>query len=494
MLLPSHFWALPPSLLLLISSFGSPISSQILQDLSDLTRNVKYFPEHEAIARRELGIQQRLRKEKPVGMRKMSGDPGEKFYLDYWFFADEITSWANESIPYTNSFPLHSDGSSCAILPRYLDLRLLSVFQKRDYQCPSGTSACTAIARPNSCCAVGSTCQIIVNVGLGDVGCCPAEETCGGSVSECGGNGYTDCPNNPGGGCCIPGYGCDDEGCVQTSFVAAPSPAPQASTTTVTSTVTVTAPGGGLQTLTTTVIVPPVAPIASSTITTSRVPPPPPSPETTTITSTTGATSTRATSTRCPTDFRSCPASLGGGCCHTDRACGSGRECPALSTSGTFSPPARPTDDVSTTTFSSISGVGCPNNFYACSAYHEGGCCQINRDCDKTSCPVSASTTLVSNPTIVAPTGSGITAPGNLLTGACAKGWFTCAPADGGGCCQSGYTCGITQCTAAGPGGGTDTKGKIAPSTASISKAVENMVVWFALAISSAALGFGMLL
>ena len=497
MLLRCHLWALPPSLLALIAGFASSTASNQLQDYSLLPRDVKYFPEHEAIARRELGIQQRLLRERPVGMKKMSGDPGEKFYLDYWLFADEAAGWANESIfvPFTNSFPLHSDRNT-SILPRYLDLRRLSFFQKRDYQCPSGTSACDDIGRPNSCCAIGSTCQLIDDTGLGDVGCCPAEETCGGSVSDCGGDGYTSCPNHPGGGCCVPGYGCFDVGCVQTSTaVVAPTPAPEASTVTVTSLTTITASGGGVQTLTTTVIVPPLTPTLSPTRSTSTIPPPLPPPQTTRTTSTTHTTSTRSTSQSCPTDFRSCPESLGGGCCHTDRACGNGRECPALTTSGTFIPPARPTDDVTTTTFSSISGVGCPTGFYACSAYHEGGCCQVDRNCDKTSCPTLASTTLVSNPpTIVAPTGSGITAPGNLLTGACAKGWFTCAVADGGGCCPSGYTCGVVQCTATGSGGEADVRGKIAPSMASWSKRMENVSILLAVAISSVALGLGVLL
>ena len=496
MLLSSHLWALPPSLLLLLSHFASSSLSQNLRDSSPLRRDVKYFPEHEAIVRREMDVQQRLQKERPVGMRKMSDDAGEKFYLHDWVFADEATTWANETIPipFSNSFPLHSDRNTPSILPRYLDLRRIPLLQKRDYQCPAGTSACTAIARPDSCCSIGSTCQIIVNIGLGDVGCCPAEETCGGSVSECGGNGYTDCPSNAGGGCCIPGYECDDEGCVQTNFVAEQPPPPPAqdSTTTVTSVVTVTASGGGLRTLTTTVIVPAVATTPSTTVRTSSVPPPPPSPETTTITSTTRTTSTRPATVSCPTDFRSCPASLGGGCCHTDRACGYGRECPALTTSGTFSPPARPTDDATTTTSPS---AGCPNNFYACSAYHEGGCCQVDRNCDKTYCPTIASTTLVNgSPTIVAQTGSGITAPGNLLTGACAKGWLTCAPADGGGCCQVGFTCGPTRCTATQSGGGVDVAGKIAPNTASMSKATESMLILLTLGISSMALGLGILL
>lgn len=495
-MLPSHLWTLPASLLALIANFAVPTTSQEHPDLLNHPRDVKYFPEHANIERRERSIQQRLLREKPIGVKKMSGDPGEKFYFDFWIFEEDTRTWTNESLfaPYSNSFPVHIDRNTSSIFPRYFDPRRLSVFQKRDYQCPSGTNACISINRPNSCCAAGSTCQLIQDSGLGDVGCCPAEETCGGSVSECG-EGFTSCPSYPGGGCCVPGYGCFDVGCVQTSTqVIAPAPAPstQLSTITVTSLVTVTASGGGLQTLTTTVIVAPPPPSP----TTSNEPPPPPPPSTTTRTSTARTTTTRSpTATTCPTDFRQCPESLGGGCCHTDRACGSGQECPALSTSGPFIAPARPTDDLTTTTFSTIPGVGCPTGFYACSAYYEGGCCQIDRNCDKTSCPTLASTTVVnSSPTIVAPTGSGITAPGNLLTGACANGWATCAQSDGGGCCPDGYSCGPTQCTATGPAGGTNVAGKIAPNGAGLSKSTERLLLWLAFTVSSMALGLGILL
>ena len=434
MLLPSHIWALPPSLLLLIASFTSPTISQDLSHSVLLPRDVKYFPEHVAIARREQDIQQRLQRERPVGMRKMSGDPGEKFHLNYWLFEEDVQIYSNESLvmPFANSFPLHSDHHVSSIAPRYLDLRRLSLFTKRDYQCPYGTNACTSINRPNSCCAAGSTCQIIYDTGLGDVGCCPAEETCSGSVSDCG-DGYTPCPNNPGGGCCVPGYGCYETGCVQTATqVINPAPTYQVGTTTVTELTTITASGGGLRTLTTTVIVPGVTYPTTSDSPTPLPPPPSTSsyePSTVTSVVTTHTTATRSTSYSCPYDFRSCPASLGGGCCHTDRACGSGRLCPARYSSGSIYPPVRPTDDSTTLSYSSISGVGCPTGYYACSAYYEGGCCQIDRNCDKTSCPTLASTTLVSNPpTIVAPTGSGITAPGNLLTGALCE-WvvYVCA-------------------------------------------------------------------
>ncbi|KAJ5660096.1 GPI anchored protein [Penicillium longicatenatum] len=112
-------------------------------------------------------------------------------------------------------------------------------------------------------------------------------------------------------------------------------------------------------------------------------------------------------------------------------------------------PPARPTG-ISTSTKGTTSRVSvCPTGFYACSAVYHGGCCQIGRNCDTTSCPTTSSTTFTSDGvTIVEPvtTGSGESGSGN--TGKCATGWFSCADTVGGGCCPSGYTCG-SSCTAA---------------------------------------------
>jgi hypothetical protein len=113
--------------------------------------------------------------------------------------------------------------------------------------------------------------------------------------------------------------------------------------------------------------------------------------------------------------------------------------------------------------------TGCPTGFYACSAYYLGGCCQTGRNCDTTSCPpASVSTTLVSGSTltIVAPSGSGITAPASVLTGSCAQGWATCSADLGGGCCPSGYQCGEVSCAAVATGGGGSNVGKMPPNAA----------------------------
>ena len=497
MLLPQAILSLPPAIVLLITSFVRQCDGQTNSTTSDFALDVRYFPEHEYFGRRDLDVQQRIQNEGPIAVRKMSGDPGEKFYLDYWQFAADV-GWTNQSLlsPFENAFPFHStDTSTFDLFPRYLNPGRLSLFSKRDYQCPSGTYACTSIGRPNSCCSADSTCQVVQDTGSGDVGCCPAGTTCGGDLSSCA-SGYTACN---GGGCCLPGYGCFDVGCVQTNtaVVVVPAATVQPATVTVTSTVWTTPVGGApvIRTSTYTTIVDP-----PSTSTSSSVAPPPPPPSTsestTTTTSITSTTTTRSTPTSlpCPSNFRSCPATLGGGCCYTERACGSGKQCLATTATTNPVPPVLPTTDVTTRTSvtSSTSVSGCPTGFYACSAYYEGGCCQVDRNCDKTSCPTRASTTLLSDSiTAVAPTGSGITAPGSLLTGNCAKGWSSCAPSLKGGCCPAGYACGTATCSATASGGGGNQVGKEAPNGSHSGRVVDMFGLIVTIFASSAALGLG---
>ena len=180
----------------------------------------------------------------PIVVRKMSNDQGEMFFPEYWQFRSETNGasqleldrrkpiqrtlesledeslakdWANASMPQPLQAPfsLHTD--------RQLDTeplfsRLLrspgAIFahDARDFQCPSGTSACTSINRPYSCCAAGLVCQLTTDSGLGDVGCCKSGQQCGDKVSGCA-QGDVSCPDNLGGGCCIPGSVCDGVGC-----------------------------------------------------------------------------------------------------------------------------------------------------------------------------------------------------------------------------------------------------------------------------------------
>lgn len=455
------------------------------QDLAwpyNLPPHVKYYPEDEALVRRESDASARLQRQQPLKMRKMSTDPGEKFYLHYWSFDGQSDSnldeWDNTTLSRTfePALPLHAD----SLLPRpqnwrrYLRLTIPSpiTLDKRDFVCPSGTNACTSIDRPNVCCPSSSTCQIVPDTGLGDVGCCDASETCAGSLSNCPSE-YTSCPNNPGGGCCLPGYACYQEGCVQTSTTVVIV----ASTPSLTSTSSSSGPTTLIDT-TTLIVTPSTSTSASTssqpTLTTS----------TTTDLTTSTTSSTAANSLVCSTNFRSCPVSLGGGCCPTDRACGS-VECPELSSTATPSPPVRGTTGTDTITGASAtltSIQGCPTGFYACSAYYQGGCCQVDRDCHSTSCPAKSGATVIdsNSVTIVAPTGN------------CATGWSTCAVSLGGGCCPSGYVCGTASCSASATGLSSQV-GKEAPNSASydVSQAVGRALL---LSISSTALSILMIM
>ncbi|PBP21975.1 hypothetical protein BUE80_DR007280, partial [Diplocarpon rosae] len=142
----------------------------------------------------------------------------------------------------------------------------------------------------------------------------------------------------------------------------------------------------------------------------------------TTMTSTSVSTLTSTPkNSACPLDAQSCAASLGGGCCPTNRVCAldSCAPLPATSTTtvsnmlptttATGVEPFRPNSGLSTdiTTPSNPGPTTCPTGFYACEAYYEGGCCRTGRDCQKTSCPPTSSTTIInSGVTIVVPVGS----------------------------------------------------------------------------------------
>ena len=156
----------------------------------------------------------------PVAMRKMPSDEGFMFHFDYWGFEDQAelkvgsadrdnTATFNQSMlaKFEPPLLLHGDWS-----PNLSRRFLPSFFDKRDFSCPDGTTSCDSINRPNTCCANGLTCNTIENTGLGDVGCC-AGSSCFGQVSQCQ-EGYTACPGDQGGGCCVPGYVCNgDVGC-----------------------------------------------------------------------------------------------------------------------------------------------------------------------------------------------------------------------------------------------------------------------------------------
>ncbi|KXG45526.1 Mitochondrial carrier protein [Penicillium griseofulvum] len=292
------------------------------------------------ILQRNAAIASQLAAGPALGVKKMSDDEGEKFFLDYWSFGD-VPSYSNiserqlaedgfsparfvaQSYPFGPSYSLGSDGDN-QFIPLGSSSSANNLLETRDFKCPTGTSACTSIGRSDRCCGAGETCEIVADTGHGDVGCCPSWKTCSGMIGSCQ-NGYTACSQALGGGCCVPGYDC--------------------------------VPGG--LTVHSTVML--------STVTYST------KPQDSTSTSTSGFSST--------TSFHSTQTT----------------------TNDSLAPPARPTD-ISTVTSATRGEDVCPTGFYACSAVYHGGCCRTGRDCDTTSCPITPSTTITSNGvTIVAP-------------------------------------------------------------------------------------------
>lgn len=228
------------SVLLFIA--GAPATSQ-REWPYNLPPDKKYYPEDEGLVRRNLAIQKRLAAQRAVGVRKMSGDDGEMFFPEYWVFESEIdnypaknhgkrtlvsshledyqdreglNNWPNSTLlrPLQAPLSLHSVESRVWTGNR-MPRAILEKLYKRDFKCPGNTFSCTSINRPNSCCQIGESCQSIPDAGLGDVGCCAQGQTCSQQVSSCQ-QGYKSCPVSSGGGCCIPGYECDDVGCKTT--------------------------------------------------------------------------------------------------------------------------------------------------------------------------------------------------------------------------------------------------------------------------------------
>lgn len=105
-----------------------------------------------------------------------------------------------------------------------------------------------------------------------------------------------------------------------------------------------------------------------------------------------------------------------------------------------------------------------------CSAVYRGDCCRVGRDCDTTSCPPTAYTTILASDsaTVVVPyTSTTVVGSDATVTragsddndedgddaeaaesqGNCAAQWYQCGASEGGGCCPRGYVCGDV-CTA----------------------------------------------
>jgi progranulin len=231
--------SLPRSLLLLI--LASSIPTAIPADLQwpvNLPAGMRYFPEDEPLVKRGLESLKKLQYQRPIGVKKMSSDPNEMFFLDYWEFNE--TSANPDQCPIDESQYLVSlNGSSSDILrppallhsPHTSDSRKLARFlapfnnlAKRDLQCPTGYSNCASITAPSVCCPTGQTCINIQNNGAGGVGCCPSGSNCANTVGPCNTNlGYQSCSgsaNNQ--GCCISGFTCLSTGCKSSMTLLSP--------------------------------------------------------------------------------------------------------------------------------------------------------------------------------------------------------------------------------------------------------------------------------
>ncbi|MCJ1356898.1 MAG: Mucin-21 [Icmadophila ericetorum] len=372
----------------------------------------------ELLVRRNEEIQKKLADSQPSAVHKMSEDQGEMFFLEYWQFGAENHlalgqldkrripgidirrrddgEWGNSSISLLLQPPLllHSGQPTTPYdLFKRLPVGLFPSLDRRDFQCPTGTSSCTSINQPETCCPNGDTCVSVQNTGSGTVACCPAGQTCSGAIDGCPA-GYTACSSSSGGGCCIPGYQCSGAGCILVQ--------------------------------TTVVVIEPTVTASSSSKTSTATPAPAP----TTTSSTTSSTPPPSTSTS--TSPSSPPSTT------------------STSTSLAPAPPVLPTSQATTTFLSTASLTPltpsmCPTGFYVCSAYYPlNGCCRVGRDCSTSSCPPLSSTTafvsdgvtvVVNNPTATA------------SVSGCPLGWFSCGSSGGGGCCPGGYACGQTACT-----------------------------------------------
>lgn len=406
----------------------------------------------------------------PIAIRKMSPDAGEKLLHEYYAFGpdeevaqvgsnaqpatfakavldaeEEELLAANSSAsisfraPFAPHFDTHltvrgdeSGASGWHLFQRAKDA--VARLEKRQFACPTGTSDCSAIDFPNSCCQAGTECVQITDTGLGPVGCCPDGISCTGSIA-CSGS-QQGCPSDIGGGCCIDGFVCASIGCVQSATATE-------TVVTRTSTLTSTANNGSPTTIIVTVTVTPSASTTTST------------------TTTTSSTSTRESSTTATSTSSS----------STETSAGPGA-------------PVRPTSMGTVTTPPGY----CPTGFYACSAVYGGGCCQTGRDCHVTSCPSTASTTIISgDQTIVVP----VTAvPTTTSDATCAGGWSLC-PASAGptaGCCPSGYNCGTASCFLA-TGSATASLAKELPGNSGAAGCASGGMV-MSLMMMPAALGF----
>src|SRR5216117_526401 len=78
------------SFLLVISFPQKELAQRGLRWPFSLPAHERYYPQHTDSIQRDVAIQERLIGQPPAGVRKMSDDEGEKFFMDYWLFDEGI--------------------------------------------------------------------------------------------------------------------------------------------------------------------------------------------------------------------------------------------------------------------------------------------------------------------------------------------------------------------------------------------------------------------
>ncbi|RGP68112.1 gpi anchored [Fusarium longipes] len=297
---------------------------------------------------------------------------------------------------YRPAFAPHSEESRDGMLRRAAEA--LALLQRRS-SCPKGMNICSNIDPEVKCCQEGTYCVDVGDSVVGGVACCPDGASCDGGVGSCPSDAAS-CPEELGGGCCIPGYVCQGLGCVPSS-VATPTSTAQAPITTT-------------QEITEEPTVGPTTETEAETTTEE---------EPTTVseaeTETELGSETQGTATASTT----------------------------ATGSVTGIAPYRPTGtSVTTSSEDEETQTGCPTGFYGCLATHGGGCCRTDRNCDTHDCPAPSTTIVTDGATVVVLATDAPPAPGPSST--CAGGWFLCGTDAGPvpGCCPDGYECGTASC------------------------------------------------
>ena len=368
--------------------------------------------QYDKLVKRECEAQDKLAQHVPIGVKKMSGSEDEKFFLHYWDFGGS-ESYNYSATLLESGFAPDRAWLQPGTMP-HMDLRVRT----------NGLFGRSLFARGFKCPGNTYSCKSSIGADIccepdqscvstnAGPGCCPRGKDCGNSIGGCP-SGYTACND----GCCIPGAVCKNAGCILYSV----------GSTTTTTLFTVTRTSG----------------LRSSTVTGPG----------------------RTVTVFVPTVRVSTKTIIIGGGTKTKTLIASSSTTARIT-------PSPPVDPTSIPASSSASNSKCLPGYYMCSMHYLGGCCKVGRNCDTTHCPPTGTTiTTGSGVTIVE---SGQTSVRGAST--CNSGMFSCPASVNGGCCPSGYRCGLTICTA-GPNGVGNTA-KESPSDASLHRWAGGLLIF----------------